>query len=220
MTKTLLPLLSLLLALPAAATELSSSQFDISFHISHPAKEYDSALLAGGATAKLTLDPADFSQSKVACTIEVGRFDSANTRRDSHMLEVLEALIFPTITWNVNSIGLAGPLTPGTHETMASGPLTIRETTADLKVPTTITVTEAGAISVASTFTLSLDSFGVERPTLLFVKIDDEVPITVKVSFPADASVFAQPEPEPEPEPEAAAPEGAPTDDAPPAEPQ
>jgi polyisoprenoid-binding protein YceI len=213
MTRPLTLLFALLLSLPASAAELTSSKFDVTFHIAHPAKEYDAMLLAGGGTAKLSLDPADFSRSTVVCDIEVGRFDSNNTRRDSHMLEVLEALLFPKIRWEVTSIGLTGPLTPGTHKTEASGPLTIKETTLDLKVPVTITVSEAGAISVASNFTISLDSYKVERPTLIFVPIEDEVPIGVKVSFPADASIFAPPPtPTPAPEPPADA-------EAPPAEP-
>lgn len=200
MIRTLLLVLACsLIAAPAVALELSSTAFDVSYHISHPAKEFDGALLPGGATARLSLDPSDFSKSTVDCDITVGQFNSDNSRRDSHMLQVMEALIFPKVSWKVTSIGLAGPLTPGTHSTQASGPLTIRDQTQDLKAPVTLQVGEDGAITVTSSFKVSLDAYGVERPSLLFVKIEDEVPIQVSVTFPANPGVFAPP-PAPEPE--------------------
>lgn len=213
--RTLLSLLFLLVAAPASALDLASSGFDITFHISHPAKEYDARLLDGGGSAELQLEPADFTKSTVDCSIQVVQFNSDNTRRDSHMMEVLEGLIFPTITWSVESItGAAGALTAGTHPYTAAGPLTIKETTKRISVPVEVTVGEDGAISVAASLAVSLEEYGIKRPTLLFVPIADELPIQVQVRFPANPAVFAPP-PAPVEEPTAPVEEAtAPTDEA------
>ncbi len=211
--RTLLAFLFLLVAAPASATDLASSDFDVTFHISHPAKEYDAHLLDGGGSAKLTLDPTDFTKSTVACSIQVGQFNSDNTRRDSHMLEVLEGLIFPTVSWNVESItGTAGPLTPGSHSYTASGPLTVKETSRTISVPVQVEVAADGAITVTAALEILLEDYGVKRPTLVFVPIKNELPIQVTVQFPANAGVFAPPPPPAPVAPVAPAPEEAPTE--------
>ncbi len=195
--------LAALCATPALAVDVEATTTDVVFHISHPAKEYDGVLLPGGAKVVGHFDPADISRTGVSVEISVDQFNSNNTRRDSHMMESLEGLIFPTITWEVSSItGLSGRLVPGTYEARAAGPLSLHGTKLDLSVPITMTVGEDGTIEVTSAFDISLEEYGIERATLVFVPIADEVPIRVRMVFPGGPDVlYSEPAPPTTPTP-------------------
>jgi polyisoprenoid-binding protein YceI len=198
-------LILLLLPAGASAMDVAASASDVTFHISHPAKQYDAVLLDGGSTATGTFDPAEIANTRAKVSIRVDKFNSDNVRRDSHMMETMEGLIFPTIEWTVTSLdGPTGPIKPGAYEGKASGPLTLHGVTLSLLVPVTINVASDGTITVDSRFVISLEEYGIERPTLVFVPIEDEVPIEVKMVFPAGPDVlYVEPPPAPEPEPEA-----------------
>ena len=175
----------LLLARPALGAEVASSAIEVSFHISHPAKEYDSKLLPNGASATVSFDPADMSTLRLKASIKVEMFNSDNSRRDSHMIETLEGLVFPTIDWTVESVsGLTGPVKAGTFEIQATGPMTLHGVTQQLTIPVKLVIDDAGHISAESSFSLSLEAWGIERPTLIFIPIADEVPIQVRMAFP------------------------------------
>ena len=204
---TLVTVVSLAIASSAFATNVTANKADVTFHISHPAKEYDANLLPGGAKIIGTFVPEDLSKTGFDVSIQVDQFNSDNSRRDSHMIETMEALIFPTITWKVTKIdGAAGPVAVGTHKGFASGPLTVHGVTKNLDAPITMTIKEDGTVTVTSEFSISLENFGIERPTLVFVPIEDDLPIKVQVVFPGGSGIFP---------PEAApAPEASPTEEA------
>ncbi len=181
---------------PAHAADIDASAVDISFHIAHPAKEYDAHLLEGGATATVHFDPEDMSTLRLQTTIKVELFNSDNKRRDSHMIETMEAFVFPTIEWKVTEVaGLAGPITAGTFEIAASGPLTLHGVTKELKIAVELVVDDAHHITATSEFSVNLSAWGIERPTLLFIPIEDAVPIKVRMAFPG-AGKFEFPAPD------------------------
>ena len=204
--------LALTLVSPARATDLTASAIDVTFHIAHPAKEYDAKLLKDGATATATFDPADLSTLTLVTSIRVELFNSDNKRRDSHMIETLEGLVFPTIEWTVSSVkGLSGPVSAGTYEFIAVGPMTLHGVTKDLEIPVQLVIDDAMHLTATSDFSINLEAWGIERPTLLFIPIADNVPIEVRMAFPgAGKFVFPGPAMAPTPEevtPEEAAPE-------------
>ena len=142
--------LALTLVSPARATDLTASAIDVTFHIAHPAKEYDAKLLKDGATATATFDPGDLSTLTLDTSIRVEFFNSDNKRRDSHMIETLEGLVFPTIEWTVSSVkGLSGPVSAGTYEFIAVGPMTLHGVTKDLEIPVQLVIDDAKHPGVA-----------------------------------------------------------------------
>lgn len=188
----------------ALAADVTASEADVTFHISHPAKEYDAHLLAGGANIVGRFDPTDLGKTGFDVKISVDKFNSDNTRRDSHMMEVLEGLIFPNITWKVTSLdGVTGPINPGQYKAYAAGPLTVHGVSKTLEAKVALDIAENGNVTVSTSFSISLEDYAIERPTLVFVPIKDELPIKVSVVFPGGAGIFP-PEPPPAPAPEAA----------------
>jgi len=200
------------LALPGSAAALDGKVTiaQVSFHISHPAKKYDARLLQGGASATGHFDPADISRTSVDASFQVEYFSSDNELRDSHMMEVLEGIVFPEITWKAAAVGApSAPFTVGTHSLDLEGTLTVHGVGRKMQIPVTMEVASNGLVDVTSTFSISLESFEIERPSLVFVKISDEVPITVRMVFPTGPELLAPPPPA-APESEAEAPEQTP----------
>ncbi len=188
--------LSLAFLLPhsALALDKKATISHVSFHISHPAKKYDAKLIQGGSSATAHFDATDLSKTSVDATFQVEYFNSGNELRDSHMLEVLEGIIFPTITWQGTASGVAAtPVTAGKHEIRVKGPLTVHGQTHDLEIPVTMDIAENGLVTVDAAFSISLESFDIERPSLVFVKISDEVPIKVHMVFPVGPELLAPP---------------------------
>ena len=168
----------------AQAVDVAASTAEVTFEISHPAKQYEGQLLDGGADVTAHFDPTDISKTGVDVAIRVAKFNSDNTRRDSHMMEVLEGLIFPTITWKTETLkGVSGPLKAGTYEARASGPLELHGKKLDLSIPIVMKVTEDGTVEVTSEFSIQLVEYDIERPTLVFVPIANDVPIKVRMTF-------------------------------------
>jgi|GEM_PF-98588 len=191
-------LLGLLTAAPATALEIKTGQVDVTFHISHPAKEYDAFLMPDGGYGTLQLDPTAIENTKATFLIKVDHFNSDNTRRDSHMLETLEGFIYPTIDWNVTSVsGASGAWTPGVHSFKAKGPLTVHGVTKTIEVPVEVTVGGKGEVTFGSTFSILLEDYGIERPTLVFVPIENNLPIIVKVITKPNPALIAPPAPAP-----------------------
>ena len=152
----------------------------------------------------IQITPEAIEKTTAQFVMKVNHFDSDNTRRDSHMLEVLEGFVYPTITWNVTSVsGAAGPWSPGVTKFMAHGPLTVHGVTKDVAIPVEITVGGQGEIAFDGQFTILLEEYGIERPTLVFVPIENELPIIVQVNtnpnpdvLPAPKATEATPAPE------------------------
>jgi polyisoprenoid-binding protein YceI len=191
--------------LPAVAAAAVTTDVAVKFHVSHPAKEFDSNLRGGGATASLTLDPLEIDNTRMTFSLRVDQFDSENSMRDSNMIETLEALVYPTIDWRVDAIGGAkGPLRAGNYVIDASGPLTLHGVTKTLAPTVAVTIGADGSVAAVADFMVQLDAFKVERPTLVFVAIENDVAIHVEAKWPAGTVVFA-PDPPPAPAPAPAA---------------
>lgn len=206
---------ALFIAAPASAKDIETGKVDVTFHISHPAKEYDAFLMPDGGYGKIGVEPTAIENTTAMFTIKVDHFSSDNTRRDSHMLEVLEAFVYPTIEWKVDKVtGLSGALTPGHYQGKASGPLTVHGVTKNLETPIELTVGAQGELTIGAKFTILLEDYGIDRPTLVFVPIENELPIIVKVDTKADPSLLeaakSAPEPTEAPEPTPAEGDAAP----------
>ncbi|MCO4770036.1 MAG: YceI family protein [Deltaproteobacteria bacterium] len=204
--------LASLLTLPSTASAepmtIETRKLDVTFHISHPAKEFDSFLLPDGGLGTITIDPQAMEATKAAFSLKVDHFNSDNTRRDSHMIEVMEGLVFPTIDWDVQSVsGATGPWTPGVHSFKAKGPITVHGVTKAIEVPVEFTIGGQGEITFGANFTVGLEDYGIERPTLVFVPIENEVPIIVKVDTKPNPDLVAAAAAKPEPP--ASTPEGS-----------
>lgn len=114
---------------------------------------------------------------KVAGLVSVRSFDSKNSNRDSHMLEVTEALRFPNISFE--SVAIT-PLPNAQYD--VEGKLSFHGVQQPIRLVMTETKRKDQRI-FAGSFTLLLEDFKVYRPSFMMVKTDNEVKIDLSIVF-------------------------------------
>ncbi|MEY3323270.1 MAG: hypothetical protein RLZZ417_2853 [Bacteroidota bacterium] len=115
---------------------------------------------------------------KVAVSTNVADFDSENSSRDSHGLEVLEAIKFPKVTF---SSTLIEKLKEG--KLKISGKLNFHGKSKDITFEGDYKLTDK-ELTVTGGFPVSMTEFEVERPSFMLVKTDDILEIKFGVVFP------------------------------------
>jgi polyisoprenoid-binding protein YceI len=113
---------------------------------------------------------------KVAATVKVKSFDSDNSNRDSHMLEVTDALTYPSISFYSTSV------TRNASVYQVKGILSFHGFDRAIAFDMAEERSGKGRI-LKGTFKVLLEDYQVERPTLLMVKTDNEVKLELFVVF-------------------------------------
>lgn len=137
----------------------------ITYTMTHPMHEWDgtskdvnSVLLFNLATKKI---------EKVAVSVPISTFDSQNANRDSHTIEVLDAIKFPVITFSSTSIiGNDSILT-------ITGNLVFHGVTRSIIFVGKNKSTDKG-IEVAGTFNVKMSEYNIENPSLMGIPTKDE----------------------------------------------
>lgn len=119
-------------------------------------------------------------KAQVMLRVPVESFDSGNANRDAHMKETVEAARYPTVELKAAADALALPTSfPSTVEKTFQGELSFHGVKKALALPVRLVFESAERIHVTSHFAVSLDEFKIERPSLMFVKVDDAAQIDV-----------------------------------------
>jgi polyisoprenoid-binding protein YceI len=113
-------------------------------------------------------------------------FRSGDGNRDSHMLEVLDADRFPYVVFKGTAQVGAEGLPPGGKVSLA-GELEFHGVKRPVTVPLVVEAASGGALHARGDFDVSLDAHQVERPSLLFVKVDDACRISFDLLLRRDA---------------------------------
>jgi polyisoprenoid-binding protein YceI len=108
----------------------------------------------------------------VAITVTMQTFNSNNSSRDSHMLEVVEAIKFPRVTFSSNSVVKSG------DQLTVSGNLTFHGETRPVQFKAKTWV-QGGKMFVQGNFDVSLAAFKVTPPSFMMVACND----ALKMSF-------------------------------------
>ena len=120
---------------------------------------------------------------QVAVRAKVESFDSGNANRDSHMKETIEAARFPLVELKAQGDAAPPATFPATVDRTFKAELTFHGVKKSLDVPVKLTYASATNIRAEAHLSLSLDEFKVERPSLMFVKIDDALQVDVNIAF-------------------------------------
>jgi polyisoprenoid-binding protein YceI len=124
---------------------------------------------------KAVLDPDGKVRAMVR--IPVQSFDSGDSNRDAHMLEILEAGRHPHVTFKgVGTVTLPSPAGKAQSTTLR-GELDFHGVKRSVEVPVTVDFGRDGAARVRGKLTVSLEAHRIQRPSLLLVKLDDDCTI-------------------------------------------
>ena len=176
-------LVALLAAAPPGARDFTiSPDSSIGYKLVHKLHEVEGT--AKGVQGSVRV--LDGGTVQVVARAEVAKFDSGNGNRDSHMQEVTEAAKYPQVEFKGIGKGFVFPAqTPAKLSLSLAGRLTFHGQQQPVVVVLEVTVESDGKLKVEGTFPISLDAFKVERPSLIFVAVDDKVDIVLRLTLEA-----------------------------------
>lgn len=160
---------------PAAARVLAidPARSEVAFDVIHKLHKVHGASKAAEGKAALHPD----GRLQVMVRVPVRSFDSGDANRDSHMREVLEVGKHAHVTFK-GVARLPRPPEPGETVTVQlAGELEFHGHKARETVPVQLSFTSATEARATGSFQVSLEKYKVERPSLLFVKVNDECAI-------------------------------------------
>lgn len=117
----------------------------------------------------------------------IASFDSGNGNRDANMREATDAGHHPFVQLKAVGDGATAPASfPAAQEVLLRGELQFHGRTRPVAVPAKVTFESPDRARVEATFPVSLEAYGVERPSLLFVKVEDRVDVEAKLRLEAE----------------------------------
>ncbi len=164
-------------AITAAQTkqaELLKDESSITYRLVHPLHEIEAT--SRDATYQLEIDPTKKEIVSVSATVDVTTFDSGNSNRDSHAMEVIDAISYPEVSFVSSSVTQSG------DSLKVSGKLTFHGVTKDI-VALAASKWSTDKIEVRGSFTLSLTDFKIERPSLLMIPVEDALRFTFAAAW-------------------------------------
>jgi polyisoprenoid-binding protein YceI len=114
---------------------------------------------------------------KTAVSVKISSFDSKNANRDSHTMEVTDALKYPNVTFVSKSI-----VEKNNDNYQVSGLLTFHGITKQISFNTQIYNTKK-EIEVRGNFSIKMTAYGIKPPSLLGMPTKDNIKISFNVFF-------------------------------------
>ncbi len=162
---------------PVAAqkkADLIKDESKLTYNLSHPLHEVEAT--SKDVLSSLELDPSNRSIKSVVVSVDVTTFDSGNSNRDSHAMEVIDALTYPEARFASTSITQSG------DSVKVVGNLTFHGVTKEITIPAALKWS-ANRLDVHGDFTVSLTAFKIERPSLLMIPVSDDLKFTVVAAY-------------------------------------
>jgi polyisoprenoid-binding protein YceI len=146
----------------------------VTYKLVHPLHEVEAT--SKEVTFLCGVDETAKQIRSVKASVDVTTFDSGNSNRDSHAMEVVNALSFPGATFASTSVAPRG------DSLLVTGMLTFHGITRQI-VARCLPHWTAQKLSVDGAFAISLTEFKVDRPTLLMIPVEDKLSFTFAAAF-------------------------------------
>jgi polyisoprenoid-binding protein YceI len=138
----------------------------ITYYLKHPLHEVES--VSNEADCIADIDPVKKEIEKVEVQVDVTTFNSGNSNRDSHAMEVIDALDYPYATFSSSEIKQIG------DSLDVKGKLTFHGISKDISI-SAFPKWSGNKLIVNGKFNISLTAFKVERPSLLMIPVEDNL---------------------------------------------
>ncbi len=160
-------------AQPRTAQMLTDKSW-VSYRIVHPLHVMDAT--SHSVQYSLELDPSKKEITSVTAQVDVTTFDSGNSNRDSHAMEVVDAITYPDVMFTSTSIVQKG------DSLWATGKLTFHGVMKSVTMSGTAQWL-SNEVDIKGSFDLSLTEFKIERPALLMIPVHDDLAFTLTAAF-------------------------------------
>ncbi len=154
--------------------EVIKDESSIMYRINHTLHHIEATSKDGWF--RVEVDPAKKEIKSVSAQVDVMTFDSGNSNRDSHAMEVVESIKYPDVTFVSTSVTQNG------DSLTAAGKLTFHGVTKDIVMTGTAKWSQ-GKLEVQGSFELSITAFKIERPALLMIPVDDALKFSLVAGF-------------------------------------
>jgi polyisoprenoid-binding protein YceI len=158
----------------AQTLEQDKIESSVTYTLSHLLHTFDA--VSKDVMFHVDADVAAKKIKTVTAQVDVTTFDSGNSNRDSHAMEVIDAITYPYVAFTGTSVTQYG------DSLRVEGKLTFHGVTKDI-VMLGKTIWTQNKLEVQGNFVLSLTAFNIERPALLLVPVSDDLHFFLKAVF-------------------------------------
>ncbi len=138
----------------------------IKYKLTHPLHEIEA--VSKDAYCAIDADVKAKLIKDVMVQVPVSSFDSGNSNRDSHAMEVVEELYYPDARFISSSVTQKG------DSLQIWGNLTFHGITKQIYIPAYANWTN-NTLTVTGKFDISLTEFKIKRPSLLLIPVNDDL---------------------------------------------
>ena len=161
----------------ATATLLELKQTTLSYLLVHKLHEVKATCQT--AEGRVSVSPG--GPVRVQVRAKVACFDSGNGNRDTHMREVTHEALHPFVSIKGSIDSLSLPLAAPLEKTL-NAKVELNGESQTVAIP--ITLSQVGnQIRGKLKFNVSLEAFKIERPSLLLVKVEDQLTLEGELLF-------------------------------------
>jgi hypothetical protein len=163
-------------ALHAADSQWVLEQSTLTYHVSHPLHSTDGVSHSARGKGTCHSGECDF-----LIAVPVKSFDSGDSNRDLHMLQVTRGAEFPLVSVRTHlpESAAASSTVDVDLEIQFAG-----QTARYKQVPFKI-VTQAGETHIAGTIPATLSDFKIDPPSLLTMPVKNDIPVRVEMTWRA-----------------------------------
>ena len=147
---------------------IDADQSFISYDGRHPAHNWTG--VSKEIKGSFIFDKDNPTASNVDLFVPVFSFDSKNSNRDSNMLDVIEDYFYPTVSFTSSGI------IKQENQYYIKGLLFFRGIKKEITIPVNFTLDDK-KIKVDADFSISLTDYKIKRPSLLTIKMKDDIAI-------------------------------------------
>src|SRR5208283_6131225 len=149
-------------------------QCTLTYHVSHPLHQTDGVSHAARGKGACHAGECDF-----LIAVPVKSFDSGDSNRDLHMLQVTRGGQFPMVSVRTRLPEEAS----GSTTIHADLEIQFAGQTAKYKQVAFEQVTQAGATRITGTIPATLTDFKIDPPSLLSMPVKNEIPIRIEMTW-------------------------------------
>jgi hypothetical protein len=170
----LLALALLVPKLAGADSQWVMEQSTLTYHVSHPLHQIDGVSHAARGKGVCHAGQCDF-----LIAVPVKSFDSGDSNRDLHMLQVTRGAQFPIV-----SVRTRLPETASASATIhADLEIEFAGQTAQYKQVAFQVVMQGNQIRISGTIPATLSDFKIDPPSLLAIPVKNEMPVRIETSW-------------------------------------
>lgn len=161
---------------PAQVKRLYAEKDDsfLKYKLTHPLHEVEA--ISKEQTCVIEVDTSAKVVKQALVQVGVATFNSGNSNRDSHAMEVIDAITYPSARFLSDKVSQTG------DSLKISGKLTFHGITKEITISAFRKWGDKN-LEVDGNFDISLTEFKIDRPTLLLMPVNDDLKFSFKEVF-------------------------------------